>query len=514
MEGVSHEAASLAGHLGLGKLIYFYDDNHISIEGSTDLTFTENRTGRFVAYGWHVQRVTNGNNLKALEQALSEAQKETQRPSLIAVRTNIGYGSPNKQDKANAHGEPLGDEEIKLTKENLGWPLEPNFLIPQEALKHFRTAIDKGKELEDQWLAKLQTYKQIYPELTEEWQRWISAELPENWQEEIPIFPADPKGLATRVSSGNVLNAAASKFTNLVGGSADLAPSNKTLIDGQADYQANQYEGRNLRFGVREHAMGSILNGMALHGGLIPYGGTFLVFSDYMRPAIRLAALSKLKVIYVFTHDSIGLGEDGPTHQPIEQLAALRAIPNLTVIRPCDANETAQAWRAALQHQNGPVALALTRQSVPTLNRENFAPAERLHQGAYILSEAGDAKPDIILIASGSEIEIALGAADKLKEKNLAVRVVSMPSWELFESQPEEYRRQVLPTDIRAKIAVEAGSPQGWDRYVGEMGQVIALNHFGASAPYKVLYEQFGITADRIVEKALALIEKIKKDEE
>jgi transketolase len=514
MEGVSHEAASLAGHLGLGKLIYFYDDNHISIEGSTDLTFTENRTGRFVAYGWHVQRVTNGNNLKALEQALSEAQKETQRPSLIAVRTNIGYGSPNKQDKANAHGEPLGDEEIKLTKENLGWPLEPNFLIPQEALKHFRTAIDKGKELEDQWLAKLQTYKQIYPELTEEWQRWISAELPENWQEEIPIFPADPKGLATRVSSGTVLNAAASKFTNLVGGSADLAPSNKTLIDGQADYQANQYEGRNLRFGVREHAMGSILNGMALHGGLIPYGGTFLVFSDYMRPAIRLAALSKLKVIYVFTHDSIGLGEDGPTHQPIEQLAALRAIPNLTVIRPCDANETAQAWRAALQHQNGPVALALTRQSVPTLNRENFAPAERLHQGAYILSEAGDAKPDIILIASGSEIEIALGAADKLKEKNLAVRVVSMPSWELFESQPEEYRRQVLPTDIRAKIAVEAGSPQGWDRYVGEMGQVIALNHFGASAPYKVLYEQFGITADRIVEKALALIEKIKKDEE
>ncbi|UCE51873.1 MAG: transketolase [Desulfobacterales bacterium] len=514
MEGVSHEAASLAGHLGLGKLIYFYDDNHISIEGSTDLTFTENRTGRFVAYGWHVQRVTNGNNLKALDQALSEAQKETQRPSLIAVRTNIGYGSPNKQDKANAHGEPLGDEEIKLTKENLGWPLEPNFLIPQEALKHFRTAIDKGKELENQWLAKLQTYKQIYPELTEEWQRWISGELPENWQEEIPIFPADPKGLATRVSSGNVLNAAASKFTNLVGGSADLAPSNKTLIDGQADYQANQYEGRNLRFGVREHAMGSILNGVALHGGLIPYGGTFLVFSDYMRPAIRLAALSKLKVIYVFTHDSIGLGEDGPTHQPIEQLAALRAIPNLTVIRPCDANETAQAWRAALQHQNGPVALALTRQSVPTLNRENFAPAERLHQGAYILSEAGDPKPDIILIASGSEIEVVLEAADKLKEKNLAVRVVSMPSWELFESQPEEYRRQVLPTDIRTKIAIEAGSPQGWDRYVGEMGQVIALNHFGASAPYKVLYEQFGITADRIVEKALALIEKIKKDEE
>jgi len=414
MEGVSHEAASLAGHLGLGKLIYFYDDNHISIEGSTDLTFTENRTGRFVAYGWHVQRVTNGNNLKALEQALSEAQKETQRPSLIAVRTNIGYGSPNKQDTAKAHGEPLGEGEIKLTKENLGWPLEPNFLIPQEALKHFRSVIDKGKEFEDQWLAILRAYKQTYPELADEWQRWISSELPKGWLEEIPDFPADPKGLATRVSSGNVLNAVASKVTNLVGGSADLAPSNKTLIDGKADYQANHYEGRNFRFGVREHAMGSILNGMALHGGLIPYGGTFLVFSDYMRPAIRLAALSKLKVIYVFTHDSIGLGEDGPTHQPIEQLAALRAIPNLTVIRPCDANETAQAWRAALQHQNGPLALALTRQSIPTLDREKFASAEGLHHGAYILSEAEGDKPNIILIASGSEIEIVLKAAEML----------------------------------------------------------------------------------------------------
>jgi len=511
MEGVSHEAASLAGHLGLGKLIYFYDDNHISIEGSTDLTFTENRTGRFVAYGWHVQRVTNGNNLKALEQALSEAQKETQRPSLIAVRTNIGYGSPNKQDTAKAHGEPLGEGEIKLTKENLGWPLEPNFLIPQEALKHFRSVIDKGKEFEDQWLAILRAYKQTYPELADEWQRWISSELPKGWLEEIPDFPADPKGLATRVSSGNVLNAVASKVTNLVGGSADLAPSNKTLIDGKADYQANHYEGRNFRFGVREHAMGSILNGMALHGGLIPYGGTFLVFSDYMRPAIRLAALSKLKVIYVFTHDSIGLGEDGPTHQPIEQLAALRAIPNLTVIRPCDANETAQAWRAALQHQNGPLALALTRQSIPTLDREKFASAEGLHHGAYILSEAEGDKPNIILIASGSEIEIVLKAAEMLKENNLAVRVVSMPSWELFEAQSEDYRRQVLPADIRAKIAVEAASPQGWERYVGEMGQIVALNHFGASAPYKVLYEQFGITAERIAEKAMALVEKLKK---
>ncbi len=511
MEGVSHEAASLAGHLGLGKLIYFYDDNHISIEGNTDITFTENRTARFVAYGWHVQRVVDGNNLKELEKALLTAQKETTRPSLIAVRTHIGFGSPNKQDTAKAHGEPLGEEEIKLTKKNLDWPLEPNFLIPQEVLNHFRNAVDKGKALEDQWQASFLAYKQHYPELAEEWQRWISGQLPHGWQNAIPTFPANPKGTATRVSSGIVLNALAVKVANLVGGSADLAPSNKTLIEGHTDFQANNYEGRNLRFGVREHAMGSILNGMALHGGVYPYGGTFLVFSDYMRPAIRLAALSKLKVIYVFTHDSIGLGEDGPTHQPIEHLAALRAIPNLTVIRPCDANETAQAWKAALQHQNGPVALALTRQSIPTLDREKYGPAVGLHHGAYILSEADNAKPDIILIASGSEIEIALAAAETLNTKNLAVRVVSMPSWELFEAQPQEYRRQILPSDVKVKVAVEAGSPQGWDRYVGEMGQVIGLDHFGASAPYQVLYEKFGISAEHVVEKALELVEKIRR---
>ena len=348
MEGISHEAASLAGHLGLGKLIYFYDDNQISIEGSTDLAFTENRVGRFEAYGWHVQRVTDGNNLKALEQAVREAQNETTRPSLIAVRTHIGFGSPNRQDTAKAHGEPLGEEEINRTKENLGWPLEPKFLIPDEALRHFRKALDRGKELEEHWQTSLQTYKRGHAELAEEWESWINGEKPEGWQKEIPDFAVDPKGMATRVSSGTVLNAIASKATNLIGGSADLAPSNKTLIAGEADFQAPDFSGRNIRFGVREHAMGSILNGMALHGGLIPYGGTFLIFSDYMRPAIRLAALSDLKVIYVFTHDSIGLGEDGPTHQPIEHLAALRAIPNLTVIRPGDANETAQAWQAAL----------------------------------------------------------------------------------------------------------------------------------------------------------------------
>jgi transketolase len=511
MEGLTHEAASLAGHLGLGNLIYFYDDNQISIEGKTELAFTENRNGRFVAYGWHVQRVTDGNNLKALEQAISEAQNETARPSLIAVQTNIGFGSPNRQDTAKAHGEPLGEEELRLTKKNLGWPLEPNFLIPDEALSHFRKAVEKGKAFEEQWQTLVQSYKQVHTELADEWERWINGEMPEGWQKEIPDFPADPKGMATRVSSGIVLNAIASKVRNLVGGSADLAPSNKTLLDGEADYQAQNYKGRNIRFGVREHAMGSILNGMALHGGLIPYGGTFLVFSDYMRPAIRLAALSELRVIYVFTHDSIGLGEDGPTHQPIEHLAALRAIPNLTVIRPADANETAQTWQAALSNLNGPVALALTRQSIPTLNREKFGPAEGLHQGAYILSEPESGKPDVILMASGSEVEIVLAAAEKLKEKKLAVRVVSIPSWELFEKQSGDYRRQVLPADIKAKIAVEAGSTQGWERYVGEMGEIIGIDHFGASAPFEILYEQFGITADHVVEKAMELVERLKR---
>jgi transketolase len=506
MEGISHEAASLAGHLGLGKLIYFYDDNHISIEGDTDLAFTENRTGRFVAYGWHVQRVDDGNDLEALEQALMEAQKETKRPSLIAVRTHIGYGSPNKQDTAGVHGEPLGPEELKLTKENLGWPQEPTFLIPDEARAHFRQAIDEGQKLNDRWQAAFEAYQENFRELAAEWQRWINGQLPDTWENNIPVFDPDEKGTATRVASGTVLNAIAPKIGNLIGGSADLAPSTKTLITGENDYQAANYGGRNLRFGVREHSMGGVLNGMALHGGLIPYGATFLIFSDYMRPAIRLAALTKLKVIYVFTHDSIGLGEDGPTHQPIEQLAALRAIPNLIVIRPCDANETAQAWRLAITQQGAPVALALTRQNLPTLDRNTtFSSAAGLQQGAYILSEAHNEKPDVILIASGSEVQIALQAAAMIKAKDLAVRVVSMPSWELFDAQPQDYRQQVLPPNVKAKIAIEAGSPQGWHRYVGEGGQVIALDHFGASAPYSILYEKFGLTVNRVVETALDL---------
>ncbi len=506
MEGISHEAASLAGHLGLGKLIYLYDDNHISIEGSTDIAFTESRSARFEAYGWHVQEVDDGNDLEAIETAITEAQMDKGRPSFIAVRTHIGYGSPNKQDKSAAHGEPLGEEEIRLTKENLGWPIEPPFLIPDEASIHFRQAIDKGEEIEARWQKDFSSYKEANPDLAREWDIWMNGNLPEGWDSDIPDFPADKKGMATRVASGSVLNAVAPHLPNLLGGSADLAPSNKTEIKGEKDFQTDIYEGRNLRFGVREHAMGSILNGMALHGGLIPYGGTFLVFSDYMRPAIRLAALMDLKIIYIFTHDSIGLGEDGPTHQPIEHLSALRTIPNLTVIRPCDANETSEAWRYALESQKGPVALALSRQNLPTLDRTTFAPASELSKGAYILHDAKDGKPDVILIATGSEVPIALEAYEKLEEKSVKARVVSMPSWELFDKQAEDYQCQVLPSEIKSRIAIEAGITQGWHRYVGSAGEVIGLDSFGASAPYKVLYEKFGITADRVVEKALALL--------
>jgi len=502
MEGVSHEAASLAGHLGLGKLIYLYDDNRISIEGSTDLAFTENRTARFAAYGWQVQQVKDGNDLAAIEQAITSAKAESDRPSLIAVRTHIGYGSPNKQDTAGVHGEPLGAEEIQLTKQNLEWPPEPAFLIPDEVLDNFRQSVEKGKTLESEWQQRFTAYEAAHPELAMEWRRWMEGEMPKDWEERILVFPADAKGMATRAASGNVLNAVAAHLPNLIGGSADLAPSNKTLIKGENSFQARGYGGRNLHFGVREHAMGSIMNGMALHGGLIPYGGTFLVFSDYMRPAIRLAALMQLKVIYVFTHDSIGLGEDGPTHQPIEHLSALRAIPNLTVIRPCDANETAIAWQHALRSQNGPFALVLSRQGLPTLDRTEFAPATGLLKGAYVLRDTEKKDPDLILIATGSEVSLAVEAFSKLREKSVAVRVVSMPSWELFEMQPEEYRRQVLPADVKARIAIEAGCPQGWHRYVGERGAVIGIEHFGASAPYKLIYKNFGLTVDRVVETA------------
>jgi transketolase len=507
MEGVSHEAASLAGHLKLGKLIYFYDDNRISIEGSTDLAFTENRIARFDAYGWHVQKIDDGNDMEAVERAIREAQGQKERPSLISVRTRIGHGSPNKQDTASAHGEPLGVEELRLTKENLGWPLEPPFFIPDEALKHFHQALEKGYHWEREWMDRFQAYEKTYPDLAQEWKQWMNKQLPHDWTKDISPFPADSKGMATREASGKVLNAIAPKLHNLIGGSADLAPSTKTLMKGERDFQAGHYEGRNFHFGVREHGMGAILSGMALHGGVIPFGATFLIFSDYMRPPIRLAAMMGLKVLYIFTHDSIGLGEDGPTHQPIEQLAALRAIPNLTVIRPCDANETAEAWRFALEHEKGPVALCLTRQGMPTLDREKFASASGLRRGAYVLSDLDvDKEPDVILIGTGSEVHIALEAAKGLQEKGVSVRVVSMPSWELFESQPEDYRDQVLPPSVSARVAIEAGTPQGWHRYVGNRSEVIGIDHFGASGPYEIVYEKFGITADRVVEMAQRLL--------
>ena len=508
MEGITHEAASLAGHLGLGKLIYLYDDNRISIEGSTDLAFSENRLARFAAYGWHVQQVADGNALMAIEHALTSARRETRRPSLIAVRTHIGYGSPNKQDTAAAHGEPLGAEEIGLSKGHLGWPAEPDFFVPEEALTNFRQAVDKGAKQEEKWESLLYSYEKAYPELAGEWKAWMEGELPEGWLQDLPAFAPDAKGEATRSTSGKVLNAIARHVKNLVGGSADLAPSTKTLIKEGGDFQAEHYERRNVRFGVREHGMGGILNGMALHGGVIPYGATFLIFSDYMRPAIRLAALMGLRVIYVFTHDSIGLGEDGPTHQPVEQLASLRAVPNLVVLRPCDAAETAEAWVFAINSARGPVILALTRQAVPVLDRARFASAGGLHRGAYILFDPPAGNPDVILIGSGSEVHLVIKAAEELEARGVRPRVVSMPSWELFDLQADAYRAEVLPGDITARVAVEAGVSQGWHRYVGEKGQVVSLERFGASAPHTVLYEKFGFTADLVVERTLQMLNR------
>jgi transketolase len=505
MEGISHEAASMAGHLKLGKLIYLYDDNHISIEGKTDIAFTEDRLQRFTAYGWHVQQVTDGNDIDAIETAIRNAQQETDKPSLIAVRTRIGFGSPNRQDTAKAHGEPLGAEEIKLTRENLGWPETP-FHIPDQALTHFRSAVDAGNKQEQDWQKRIAAYTDAHPDQAAQLKLRLNGELPAGWDSDIPTFPADAKGKATRVTSGLVLNAIAKHVPALMGGSADLAPSNKTWIDGETAFQPNSYDQRNIHFGVREHGMGAIMNGMALHGGFIPYGATFLIFTDYMRPAIRLACLMKQHTIYVMTHDSIGLGEDGPTHQPIEQLASLRAIPNLTVIRPADANETAEAWRQAVSTNNGPTLFALSRQSLPCLDRATYGPADGLAKGAYILKDSDKETPDAILLASGSEVHIALTAAANLAETGIDARVVSMPSWELFEAQPESYRESVLPPDITARVAIEAGSPQGWSRYTGDRGTVIGLDHFGASAPIQELYTRFGLTAERIVETVTGLL--------
>ena len=506
MEGVSHEAASLAGHLKLGRLICLYDDNRISIEGSTGMAFTEDRAGRFAAYKWHVQRVDDGNDTESLAAAIRAAQAEKEKPSLILVRTHIGYGSPNKQDTPSAHGEPLGAEEMKLTREALGWPQEP-FYVDRQVRDYFSRAVEKGKSLEEKWQNLFNSYAASFPELAGLYRQWMKGQPAAGWDKDIPSFPADEKGMATRAASGTALNAIAAGLPNLIGGSADLAPSTKTIIKGGGDFGPDSYSGRNLRFGVREHGMGSILNGMALAGGLIPYGATFLVFSDYMRPSLRMAAMMGLKVIYVFTHDSIGVGEDGPTHQPIEQLAALRAIPGLTVIRPADANETAEAWRCAIGQVKGPAALILTRQNLPTLDRQKLAPAEGLSRGAYILYETEGRGPDVILLATGSEVHLAMGAANKLQKSGIAARVVSMPSWELFEAQPIEYRNAVLPPHITARVAVEAGITRGWRHYAGERGRIIGIDPFGASAPAGSLFKEFGFTVESIVANAMQTLD-------
>lgn len=495
MEGVASEAASLAGHLRLGKLIYLYDDNRISIDGSTDLAFTEDRLARFAAYGWHVQQVVDGNDVEAIDAAIRLAKTDA-RPSLIAVRTVIGYGAPNKQGTAKVHGEPLGEDELRLAKENLGWPPEPKFYIPEDVLNFYRQALARGAEWEADWRLRFDTYQRLYPALGSELRRRLDGELPQGWSAALPVFPRDSKGVATRAASGKVINALTPVLPELVGGSADLAPSNNTWIQGEAAFQKDTPHGRNLHFGVREHAMAAALNGMALHGGLIPYGGTFLVFSDYMRPAIRLASLSHLPVIYVFTHDSIGLGEDGPTHQPVEHLAALRAIPNLVVIRPADANETAQAWKVAIENRRGPTALVLSRQSLSTFEAADFPTVEK---GAYVLADMGEGEPQAILMASGSEVSLIYEAGARLAAEGLCVRVVSFPSWELFEAQEEAYRQMVLPDGIRARLAVEAGVRLGWERYVGASGRVLSLERFGASAPGKVLFEKFGFTVENVI---------------
>ncbi|RME75396.1 MAG: transketolase [Chloroflexi bacterium] len=510
MEGVSHEAASLAGHLKLGKLIYLYDDNHISIDGSTDLAFTEDRMKRFEAYGWHVQQV-DGFDREAIAQAIKAAQAVTDKPSIIACRTIIGYGSPNKANTAGVHGAPLGEEEVRLTKQAYGWDPDKTFYIPDEALAHFRQAVDRGQKLEQEWRDLLARYSEAYPEEAAAFQQALSGELPEGWTEALPSFPADGKAVATRKASGVVLNALAPKLPTLIGGSADLAPSNNTFLKDYPVFSAENYAGRNIHFGVREHGMVAALNGMALHGGVIPYGGTFFVFSDYCRPAIRLAAMAHIPSIFVFTHDSIGLGEDGPTHQPVEQLPSLRAMPNLVLIRPADANETVYAWKVALERRDGPVAILLTRQGLPVFDRTKMADASGLEKGAYVLLDADRVYPDIILIASGSEVQLAVEAHARLAEQGIAARVVSMPSWELFKKQPPEYRSSVLPPSVKARLAVEAAVPMGWEQWVGDRGTVIGLDRYGASAPYKVLFEQFGFTVDDVVLRALETIDKSKK---
>jgi transketolase len=502
MEGITSEAASLAGHLKLGNLVYIYDDNHISIDGPTEIAFTEDRAKRFESYGWQVLKVKDGNDIKAIDAAIKRAKKETGRPSIIMIRTHIGYGSPNKHDTSEVHGSPLGEEEVKLTKKAYGWDPEKQFYIPEKALKQFRKAVTAGRKKEIKWNTKFAGYKKKYPELAAELENIRNGNFGEEWKKALPKFT---EAMATRDASGKILNAIAPHLPSMIGGSADLAPSNNTYVKSMGEFQAKNYGGRYMRYGVREHAMGAIMNGMAITDGIIPYGGTFFVFSDYVRPAIRLACIMGIRPIYVFTHDSIGVGEDGPTHEPVEQLAALRCIPNMVSIRPADANETVAAWKFAIEYKNGPVALLLTRQKLPTLDRVKYSTADNLVKGAYILIE-NSSTPDLILIGTGSEVQLALGAYDKLIQEGKKVRVVSMPSWELFERQSKEYRNFVLPPNIKKRVAVEALITMGWEKYVGDNGIIIGMNSFGTSAPVNEIFKHFGFTVENVLARAKEIL--------
>jgi len=504
MEGVASEAASLAGHLRLGKLIYLYDDNRISIEGSTDITFTEDRGRRFEAYGWHVQRVENPLDIEAIDRAIRKAQKDP-RPSLIMVRTIIGYGLPTRAGTEKAHGEPPGDAELNGAKEKLGWPKEPRFYVPEESLAFFRRALERGAKQEKIWQKKMAAYGAAFPELAAELNRRLAGKLPANWDEGLPVFPADEKGMASRASSGKMINTLAVKIPELIGGSADLAPSNHTWMTCSPAFAPavngkGCYEGRNIHFGVREHAMGSLVNGMSYHGGVIPYGGTFMVFSDYMRPPLRLSALSHLGSIWVYTHDSIGVGEDGPTHQPVEQMAALRAIPNLVALRPADANEVRVAWKIAIENRHRPTALVLTRQNLPTLDRSFYASEEGVRKGAYVLADLGSGKPQVILMASGSEVGLIISAGKVLAGQGIAVRLVSFPSWELFSEQDRAYQDSVLLPGVEHRLAVEAGISMGWHQWTGPKGRVLGVDRYGASAPAELIFKNLGFSVEHIEE--------------
>ena len=506
MEGVSSEAASLAGHLKLGNLIYIYDDNKITIEGDTSLTFNEDVAERFHAYGWHVQSVADGNDTEAIHTAIVNAQNETKKPSLIKVRTHIGFGSPNKVNTAAAHGSPLGKDEVKLVKENFGFDPEKSFVVADEVLDYYKSKGKAGIKKEQAWKELYSKYKEKYPSEAAEYELLSSGKLPEGWKDNIPVFKPDEKGLATRKASGKTLNAIADKLPLLIGGSADLSPSTDTELDAFESFTDENHGGRNFHFGIREHAMGAVLNGMALTKGIIPFGATFLIFSDYMRPPVRLAAIMKIRPVFIYTHDSIGLGEDGTTHQPVEQLIGLRSVPNVTVIRPADANETAQAWRVALEHSGGPVAIILTRQNVPTIDQDKYEKATNVEKGAYILSDC-EGEPQVILMGSGSEVHLLLEAQEKLKTESIQARVVSFPSWEIFDAQSNEYREKVFPKNIRRRLAVEAGSPIGWCKYVTEDGDVIGISKFGESAPGEEVMKEYGFTVENVVAKAKSLLQ-------